>query len=158
MAARSSPISPAAPASTRRRAERSSVNRDLYLGFGGATATYTFGGNGLLNVGNSPNTSNALFIGQNGTFNQYGGTVNGYVVNGGQFTFQGGAFNGTLENTANGTADFSSFVFFGAGLKNHGTLNIGLGGQVGTAAGQTFSNDGTSTSPAPARSTQAARS
>ena len=113
-----------------------------YLGVGGATGAYNLSGSGVLTVPNLPGTFNDLFIGVKGTFTQSGGTVNGYVFNAGQFVFHGGTFNGTLENGANGTATFDSFVYFGSGLKNHGTLNI-PGGQVGTAAAQTFSNDGT---------------
>ncbi len=120
------------------------VSSAAYLGIGGATSAYTLSGNGVLNAPNSPNTFNDFFIGGTGTFTQSGGTVNGYVFNSGQFVFHGGTFNGTLENGANGTASFDSFVYFGAGLKNHGILDI-AGGQVGTAAGQTFLNDGTIT-------------
>ncbi len=120
------------------------VSNAFYLGLGGAVGTYTLGGSGILTVPNNPGGFNDLFISSNGTFTQYGGTVNGYVFNAGQFVFQGGTFNGTLENGANGTANFTNFVYFGSGLKNHGALNI-PGGQVGTVAGQTFSNDGTIT-------------
>lgn len=119
------------------------VNNSFNLGIGGAASTYALGGVGVLNLPNNPGASQQMFIGGNGTFTQGGGTVNGYVFNSGQFVFNGGTFNGTLENGANGTATFNSFVFFGSGLKNHGTLNIGAAGQVGTAAGQTFTNDGT---------------
>ncbi len=118
------------------------ISSVMYLGIGIAASTYNLSGSGVLNAPNSPNTFNDLFISTNGTFTQSGGTVNGYVFNSGSFAFHGGTFNGTLENGANGTASFDSFIFFGAGLKNHGTLNI-AGGQVGTAAGQTFLNDGT---------------
>ena len=116
----------------------------IYLGIGSAPSSYSLSGNGVLNAPNSPNTFNDFFISTNGTFTQSGGTANGYVFNSGTFIFNGGTFNGTLENGADGIATFTSFVYFGAGLKNHGALNI-PGGQVGTAANQTLNNDGTIT-------------
>jgi fibronectin-binding autotransporter adhesin len=118
----------------------------VYLGLGSQPASFTDNFGGVLNA---PTASDEFMIAASGTFNFNGGTVNGYILNQGIFNSQGGTFNGTLENGPSGVANFTGGTTFGAGLINHGMLNISgsgvFGATVGTVAGQTFSNDGTIT-------------
>ncbi len=76
-----------------------------------------------------------------GVFTQNGGTVSGgTLVNAGTFSFNGGAFNGSLlnEGVFNINADFNA----GAGFTNFTTITVGTNGSL-SANGSGVVNEGT---------------
>ncbi len=102
-----------------------------------------FSGSYNLSAGtlNLPSTGSFYAVTAGATFNQNGGTINGYLNSNGNFTSRAGNFNGTFENGVQGVANFLIFTPVGGSIKNHGVLNISS--QLGAGAGQVFFNDGT---------------
>ena len=94
----------------------------LSLG-GGSTGTYNLAAGALV----TPAGSSGFVVSPTGTFNQTGGSYDGYLLNQGLFVYSGGAFNGTLENAGNATVTLNASLTAGGGVLNRGSINIGLG-------------------------------
>jgi len=106
----------------------------------GVGASYNLSG-GVLNL---PSVAGANVIGTSGAFTQSSGVENGYLLNNGMFTFNGGTFNGTLENGLNGMVYLGTTLIAGGGVLNNGniTVNSGIGLGASGSGGSMLTNNG----------------
>jgi fibronectin-binding autotransporter adhesin len=127
-----------------------------------STGDETLGGIGAfgltLNSGSTHNVIGALIVATNGTLtqnsgstliassvSQQGGTINGTLMNQGNFEYRGGVFNGRLVNlgtfSINGVGSGANSFTAGNGVENDAAMEVDLG-QTVVANGQGFDNLG----------------
>ena len=102
----------------------------------GGLVLSTFGGVGAFNLSGgtltTPSTAGGFVVNPSGSFNQTGGTYNGYLNNNGVVSYGGGTFSGTLENDLTGSLTLTATLVAGGGVINKGFITIPTAGGLGS--------------------------